>query len=680
MGGIRTPAARPGRLDWIALGAAGLLLAAIAAAYANSFSGPFVFDDGPSIAGNPTIRRLWPIGRALSPPAGGLAVSGRPLVNLSLAVNYGLSGLRVWSYHALNLCVHFLAAAVLFGIVRRTLRRTIAAGEALTAALLAFAVALIWAVHPLQTESVTYVIQRAESLMGLCYLLTLYAFIRGWEAGADRGARQRWYLCSVLSCLAGMATKEVMVTAPLMVLAYDRVFLAESLKQALRQRWRLYAGLAGTWLLLALLIAGTGDRGGTVATGGPALWRAYALSQFSAVAHYLRLAIWPRPLVIDYGFAPEPLGREGLMSAIAVVVLLGAATVLALWRRPKLGFLGLWFFLILAPTSSIVPIVTEPMAEHRMYLPLAAIVALAVLAIYGAAARLCRGRSPTGVGAALACLAVCVVPAAALGGMTAERNEDYRSPLALWSDTVRSLPGNAGARNNLGDALLQQGRIQDALVQYREAVRLSPGFAGARLNLANALLKTGQPREALAESAEAVRLSPDSVRTRETFAHALAETGRLSEAIAQYEQALRLDPRAAEAHRSLGSVLLRSNRVPDAIAEYRAALRLAPEDAESHAYLGFALAKSARVAEAIAEYDEALRIAPGLIDARVNLGSILLAGGQLRPALAQFQAAVRFGPDNAQAHQDLALTLLALGRADEARAEFQIVGRLAGSH
>jgi hypothetical protein len=347
-------------MDWVALGAAGVILAAVFAAYFNSFAGPFVYDDLPSITDNRTIRQLWPMGPALTPPAGGLAVSGRPIVNYYLAINYAISGQEVWSYHAVNLGIQVLAALALFGVVRRTLGRVLAGGHARDPALLALAASLLWALHPLQTESVTYIIQRAESLMGFFYLFTLYCFVRGWEAGADSAARRLWYALSISACLLGMATKEVMVTAPLIVLLYDRIFLAGSFREALRQRCRIYLCLAGTWLLLAYLMAGTGGRGGTVGFSASVSWEDYALSQLQAVAHYLRLAVWPRPLVIDYGLVTERPPPAKLALAASILALLAAATACALWRCPKLAFLGLCFFLILAPSSSVVPIVTEP--------------------------------------------------------------------------------------------------------------------------------------------------------------------------------------------------------------------------------------------------------------------------------------------------------------------------------
>src|SRR5271170_509528 len=160
----------PTALPGVLIVAAGLL------AYRKSYGGPFVFDDPPSILYNATIRHLWPFWSVLRPPHGeGITVGGRPVLNLSLAVNYAISGTRVWSYHALNLLIHILAGLTLFGIVRRTLER-VGSGDLARPYLLGLAITLLWILHPLQTESVTYVVQRAESLMGLFYLLTLYCF------------------------------------------------------------------------------------------------------------------------------------------------------------------------------------------------------------------------------------------------------------------------------------------------------------------------------------------------------------------------------------------------------------------------------------------------------------------------------------------------------------------------
>ncbi len=186
------------------------------AVYSNSLSGEFVFDDIGAIKDNPTIRNLWPLGPVLSPPPGTTS-GGRPLLNFSFALNYALGGLNVWGYHAVNLAIHLANALLLFGVLRRSfalpaLREKFGGG----AVGLSFAIALLWAVHPLQTESVTYIVQRAESLVALFYLLVLFCVIRG--AGSARPAG--WYAGAIAACLLGMSAKEVMVTAPAVVLLY----------------------------------------------------------------------------------------------------------------------------------------------------------------------------------------------------------------------------------------------------------------------------------------------------------------------------------------------------------------------------------------------------------------------------------------------------------------------------
>ncbi len=202
-----------------------LIVIVALAVYANSFRGPFIFDDEQSILQNPSIRRLWPIWGPLNPPKGGWPVQSRPIMNLSLALNYALFGLDVRGYHGFNLTIHVLGALLLYGIVRRTLSLPALRDRfGKVAAQLALAAALIWTVHPLQTESVTYVIQRTESIMGLFYLLTLYCVIRGACSARPVG----WCLSAVVACALGMASKEVMVTAPVIVLLYDRSFLARS--------------------------------------------------------------------------------------------------------------------------------------------------------------------------------------------------------------------------------------------------------------------------------------------------------------------------------------------------------------------------------------------------------------------------------------------------------------------
>lgn len=598
----------PRRVIWLA---GSLLMLATLFAYGNSLTGPFIFDDKPAIIDNPTIRQLWPLTDALNPPAIGSGVTGRPIVNLSLALNLAISGEASWSYHAFNLITHGLAGLALFGLVRRTLQ-TPGRPEYLKseAAPLAAAVAVLWLLHPLQTESVTSIIQRTESLMGLFYLLTLYGFIRGVQSPRPTG----WLGLSIACCLLGMGTKEVMVSAPLLVLLYDRTFVAGTFHAAWQQRRGYYLGLAATWLLLGwLLLKGGGTRGDAAGFGlGVTPWT-YALTQCKAIGLYLKLTLWPQPLVFDYGTAVVHSLAEVWPQALLLIVLT-TSTVMALWRRPVIGFLGAAFFAILAPSSSVVPLVSQTIAEHRMYLPLAAVIALLIVAV---GARF--GRITTWIAVAIALLFVV---------LTLRRNRDYHSELAIWTDTVTKLPDNARARVNLAEILINTGQPTQALEHASEAVRLRPGYPEAQTNLGIALAQTGRSTEALLPCRTAIDLNPRYARGHSNLAVVLAQLGQLPEAIQHLQEALRLAPESPDVGAlriNLGNALLKAGRLSEAIAQYTAVLELAPTSIETRYRLGIALGLSNRLREAEVQMQAVLNLQPDHAGARGALEAIRAA-------------------------------------------------------
>ena len=646
----------------IFLAAAGIV-AAGCAVYANSLKGSFVYLDLSAIADNPTIRHLWPIwGPLRPPPDGSLTVGGRPLLNLSLAVNYAISGLQPWSYHAANLLIHLSAALAFFGIVRRTLARLGSPdGAGLGAAFLA---GLAWTVHPLQTESVTYVVQRAESLMGLCYLLTLYCFIR--FADPDAPGRRGWAALSFFACLLGMGAKEVMVSAPVIILLYDRTFVSRGFRAALERRWAYYLALAATWLPLAWFVQTTGgNRGGTSGFGLPISWWSYVLTQFPAVVHYLRLSLWPHPLVFYYEVRWVPFGA--VAHDVAVVAILAAATVAGIWRRSAWGFLGAWFFAILSPTS-LVPGMSQTLAEHRMYLPLAAVCAgLAVPAW-----RLARAANPWRRAYVLALLAW----SAGLAVLTVRRNGIYRDELALWSDTVAKVAVNPNSQNNLGIALAAAGRPAEAMEHFGRAVALNPDYAEAHDNLALALAGAGRTAEAIGHYERALQLKPDYPDACANLGVALATSGRLPEAIAQFKRALQLNPNFLQARNNLAVALASTGRTAEAVAEYEQVLRQGGETAEVHYNLGNALAQLKRWPEAALHYQRALALAPNNPEARANLGVAFAQQGRYAEAADQDRRAVAINPNDPDTHYNLGLALQALGRADEAADEFARAERL----
>jgi tetratricopeptide (TPR) repeat protein len=617
-----------------------LIILATLAAYLNSFSVPFINDDYGSIADNATIRHLWPIWDALSPPyAGGETVGGRPVLNLSFAVNYAISGKAVWSYHALNFIIHVLAGLILYGIMRRTLLLPVLRERFSSAALpLALAVALLWVVHPLQTEAVTYIVQRSESLMGLFFLLTLYCFVRAVESRKPG----TWLALSTVACLLGMASKEVMVSAPLVVLLYDRTFVAGTFRKAFWQHWRYYSGLAATWLVLAHLVAGVGSRGGSAGFVAGVSWWAYALTEFQAITHYLWLSVWPQNLTFIY---PRTLAKPGIeiVPYALLVASLVMGTLIALRRSPRMGFLGAWFFLILAPTSSVVPVATETMAERRMYLALAPLVVFAVLGLYCLVGK----RS----------VIVFLVLTMGLTWLTFHRNENYRSELAIWSDTVAKSPNDPITRNCLGNVLLQNGQINEAIIQFQTALAIRPDYAEAHNNLGKALFQKGQFDESIIQFQKALAITPEYAEVHYNLGSAFYQKGFVDEAITQYQEALALQPDYAPVHNNLGNALFQKGRVDEAIIQFQKALADNPDFADAHNNLGAALIQQGRLDEAIAELQTAVAIQPGHAGARNNLGAAFMQAGRMAEALGEYWKVLETQPENVDALNNLAWAL-----------------------
>ncbi|HTO04035.1 MAG TPA: tetratricopeptide repeat protein [Opitutus sp.] len=624
----------------------GLIVVAGWLAYGNTFDAPFVFDDRAAILENPTIRELWPLTTPLSPPIDGRAVAGRPLVNLTLALNYAWSGTDVWSYHLVNLALHLAAAVVLFGLVRRTVRRRWSgSGDARSSVLFATVLALLWTLHPLQTESVTCVVQRTELLGGLFSLLVLYGFARAMEATQSAN---RWLVFSTVACLLGMAAKESVVTIPVVVLLYDRTFAAGSFGAAWRQRWKYYVALASTWILLAaLLIRGGGSRGSAAGfESGVSSWN-YLLQQSEAVLLYLKLMFWPHPLVVDYGTGyPASLSEVWLQGAIVVALLV--ATGWALVRRPVIGFLAASIFIVLSPSSSFVPLAAQTMAEHRMYLPLAAGLALVLLGIQAVAGR--RGL-----------LAVAGISLVA-GIMTRQRNELYRNEVELWAETAARVPANLRAHVNLGGALLDAERIDEAVVAYEQAAQLQPNSAEVHANLCQAYTRLGRFAEALAHGETAVRLAPEDPDSRVNLAAVFVRLGRLDDAIAHYATARRIQPDATDLANAFADtlvqqaqVLARQGRLPEAQQRVTEALELAPNLAGAHFASGNLAAAAQNFEGALNAFQRAVDLDPLYIAARNNLGNCQLVTGRFQDAIATYEQVLQANPDDQAARQNLEL-------------------------
>ena len=342
-------------------------------------------------------------------------------------------------------------------------------------------------------------------------------------------------------------------------------------------------------------------------------WREYALTQPGVILHYLKLALWPHPLVLDYWWPVARTFQEIVPPLLMMIGLIGL-TAWAWRRHPAASFLGIWLLLMLAPSSSVLPI-ADLAAEHRMYLPLAAIV---VLIVFGASGLVRRLPLAAPWRSRMAC-AVAVVTVTTLAIGTIRRNAQYRSEESIWRVTLAHRPDNPRAHNGLAGAFVRQRRFDEAAVHYAHALRLQPDYAQAHNDAGNALMVQGKLPEAIVHLSEAVRLSPTYAHALSNLGVALSKQGHHQEANVYLQRALRLDPRNADLHYNLGNALAKQGAFDAAASAYVQALRLKPDFAEAHNNWGNVLSIQGQVDDALTHYAAALRIQPHHAGARHNL-------------------------------------------------------------
>jgi tetratricopeptide (TPR) repeat protein len=606
-----------------------LLTLGLAASYSNSFGIGFYFDDTYGIANNPAIRSLKNIPSFFVDPHAvwtePTQVDLRPVLLITYAVNYAVSGLQPWSYHVLNLMLHFIASALVFFIVRDHLWRPASERGADGAARIpAAAVALFFALAPLNSQPVNYIWARSALL---CVTLYLGAFLALLS--------RRWILGSALFVLA-LLTKAIAVTLPLMFLLYDFIYRDRSRYPTIKSYvagWRrLSAPLA---LLLALAVAYLGYRklflpdwaAATRHAFGvtPAIW---FMSQWSALLYYVRLFLWPDGLSADHDF---PLTTSFLAArawgALAVLLAWAGLALAAMRRHPQVTFATAWFFVTLAPESSFAPL-AEVINDHRPYI--ASSLGLAVLLAWSidrAAVFLFAQKQRQ-----IAFITVSLILCAAALPVNRHRTWQWLDPLRMWEDTTRKSPNNSRAWMNAGLQHMTRGDLVSARRFYERAKEISPQYAFVRMNLSVLEAHEGNLDKALAEAQEAVRLRPDLSLTHFYLGQALKKMGRTAEAAAAYKHAIQLDPRYNEAKEALalieksdgqsesalmaaGLYALNNRRDPRAAAvEFRKVLERNPKHYGATFQLAKALDQAGKPKEAHPLWEKVLAMAQGYSD------------------------------------------------------------------
>jgi len=662
--------AEAGHRRGIALAAVVLGLA-VAGAYAGALGAGFVFDDHTSIVRNAKID------------TGEAALSGlRRFTNLTFMIDARVS---VWLtgaardprvFHFTNLLVHALAVVALLLLLRELGRL---AGRGPRAALLvAFAPALVWAVHPLNTEAVTYVVHRSEALAALGWLGCVFAAVRGMRrAEAAGGGAAGWWIGSLLFWGVGLASKPTAVTAPLAVWLIDAALVSRGLWRPWRRRWGYYGGVGlalGVPFVLAVVWQVAGGRSvGFELEGIP--WYAYLWSQPAVIGWYGWLALWPANLSVDYAMPPYrwPADAGPILAGLTALAGVGGALAWGAVRGRVAAVLGVLALLYFAPSSSFIPL-GDLVAERRAYLPLGLLLGALAWALDGWARRRSGGGGASGGGGGRgggasiwAMPMAALVVAVPLASRTIDRNRDYRGPTALWRATIRTHPENARAHTNLGAAWLARDRVDEAIASYRRAVALRPRYLPARHGLAVALLHGEAFEAAAGVLEETLALEPeDREGTERRLVAALLGAGRSGEAVRRLQSHLERHPACGWAHRGLGEARERQGELGKALAAYRAWVRARPEDPEARRALGMAMLRAGSVAGAVRELARAVEAAPERADTRYAYAQALMRAEARGEAIRELGRLVARHPSHARALNDLAVVSAASGEARDA--------------
>jgi tetratricopeptide (TPR) repeat protein len=684
--------------------------------YANSLDVPFHFDDKRNISENPNLRMTqlsWSqLGRAMAGEA-----ANRPLPKITFALNHYLGAYDVTGYHVVNILIHAANGILLFLLARITLAFRREAGRApprgstVSDATIALFAALVWFAHPVHTQSVTYIVQRMNSMAAMFFLLALFLYAKGRNAqrrAAEDEARRRrppkavqrrqrahpWFVGCGVSWGLALASKEIAVTLPFFLLLYEWTFLQDLRWPWLRRQLGWLAAAAGVAVLLAFVYLGDAPVDRILAsyarrdlTVGERV-----LTELRVVMHYLGLLVFPHPsrLRLDYDF---PLSTSLLQPITTLAALLaiagGLALAVSLARRGErlLAFAIVWYFGNLAIESSVIGL--ELVFEHRTYLP------YVFLCVAGAdlAFRALKPRWAAPV--ALGALAV------VFSLWTVQRNAVWASEESLWTDAIEKAPNKPRPRVNLAQLVIGREEHDRAVELLTQALALDPQDAFAHYNLGVILQKQGKLDEAIDHYRQALEARPNDPEAHNNLGSLLGDRGRTDEAVAHFRQAIRANPYYADARYNLALFLERLGRADEAEMHYRVAFHLKPElrarrtsqrsvtnpeaerlfrlgndfarrgdmgqamshyrraiaesvdHAEAHANLAMLLDRAGRTEEAIAEYRELIRLEPEYAIAHNNLGYALERTGDLRGAIAQYHEALRLDPELSPARNNL---------------------------
>jgi tetratricopeptide (TPR) repeat protein len=639
------------------LAGVGLITIAVCAAYFPSLNGGFILDDDLLLTANPLIKaadglyRFWLTTEAYD---------YWPVANTSLWIEWRLWGMNPTGYHVTNLILHIVESCLIWSILRKL---------SIPGAFLA---ALLFAVHPVNVETVAWIVQRKSLLAMLFFLLSILGYLQAeteppTPSHLSSSATDRWYWLSLLAFVLAMLSKGSVAVLPVLLLGIVWWL------RPLRKRDLLRTAPFFLVAVVLVLVNVWFQTHGTKTEFRAASFAERLLGAGAVVWFYLYKALVPVDLAFIYPqwhvHADQWPWRLPLLAAVAATCVLWWYR--RSWSRPLLFAWG-YFCVALLPVMGFTDVgfmQHSLVADHYQHTALIGIIAL-VAAGWGTWQQRAQGPArwlPN-------------VVAVAVGGVLAlltwQQSKLYADAVTLYQATLEKNPASWLAHNNLSPLLFQAGRPQQAIEHLEQVLRLKPDYTEAHQNLGAVLSQVGRPREAIEHLELVLRLKPDAPDAHYNLGIALAMLGQLEEAIEHYQQTLRLQPDFAEAHSNLCPLLLQVGQRQEAIEHCEQALRLRPEYPEAHYNLGNALAEAGQRQEATAHFREAVRLKPDYPEAQYNLGKILFQAGQRQEALERYQQALRLKQDYPEAHNNLGALLFEMGRPQEAIEHYESALRL----
>jgi Flp pilus assembly protein TadD len=567
-----------------------------------------------------------------------------PLSWLSFMLDFELYGLNPGGYHVTNLFLHLANILLLFLVLKK------ATGEVWQSGF----VAALFALHPLHVESVAWIAERKDVLSTFFWMLTMWAYL----LYVKRPGFAR-YLLIVITFALGLMAKPMLVTLPFVLLLLDywpleRLESGRSLLRLVLEKTLLFV-LSAISCLVTIMVQ---RKGGALAPFDDFPLSTTIPNALVSYVSYLGKMIWPQKLAVFY---PHPGSSLPMWQAAGAGLLLVCISVVALWSAKRWSYLAmgwLWYLGTLVPVIGLVQTGGHSMADRFTYIPL---IGLFIMVAWGVPDLLAKWRYRQAIIAVATGLLL-----ATLIIVTRAQLQHWKNSVTLFQHTLKVTSKNTIAHNNLGTALLEQGKMQEAIFHYNKAMELKPNSPKIHSNLGNALAEQGKIREAIFYHNKAMELDPNSPRIRGNLGVALARQGRLDEAIIQFEKALGLKPDYAEAHNNLGNTLVRQGRVQEAISHYSEAVRIEPDYAGAHYNLGNTLTLQGNFDDAIFHYSRALEIRDDYPEAHDKLGAALAEQGRIPEAIVHYQAALRTAPDSAQTHNNLGVAYFSMGQLNKA--------------